>query len=517
MHGIDIAWAAIGGLGLIYPLSRLIPHADRVGMRDVALILGILGTYPMLLAVFHLTPFDLGLVYALTVFLPVLYFFTMTGYVGIELRGALLWRYVLFTASGFLAVFALTNVWHGQFAVFEAHQAGAPNHMLDDLKPGIGMGAMHALSLVLVASAMLLSFIQFFRARLRLIQVVLAVILPSLALWSFTSTTRWSLLADAGISGFILTTSLVLLVANYALMRNHFLEIRVVTRSKLMQLFPDAVLLLTASGRILDVNPAFAALVDRAADSLIDENIADYFPKIGAQIAAAEPDDFDLDVSTPNKPLYLRASVAATDNTSAAKQYLVVLHDVTEAQIIQAEILERDRQLQAANDALTELSNTDSLTGLPNRRALMQAIQQSVALFKRNQRAFALLTIDIDHFKRVNDQYGHASGDQALCHIARILEQQCRSTDSLARYGGEEFMVLLGDTSASEIAMAAERFRAAIEAESLTLTSGEKLNLTISVGGTAFKDGMSNEALLKAADAALYEAKNAGRNRVSIA
>lgn len=516
MHSTDLAWAAIAGLALIYPIWRLMPHVERAGIRDVAITLCILGTYPTLNAFFHLTPFDLGLVYATTLFLPVLYFFSMTGYIGVRLPNIAIWRYTLLGITGALALLALTNVWHGHFALFEQHQPGQANHMLDDIEPGIGMGMMHALSLILVTSAMLLSLVQFLRSRLRPTQVVFTVVLPAIALWSFTSTERWSLLSDAGISGFILTTTIVLLVANYALMRNHFLEIRVVTRSTLMHLLPDAMLLLSKSGRILDANPAFATLVSNPLDELIDQQIADYLPQLGRALSSNEPHDFDLDLSEPDKPLFLHASVASADHTDKAGQYLVVLRDVTEYQIIQAELLKRDRELQAANSALKELSTTDALTGLPNRRALLQNVEQALALFKRTGREFALLTLDIDHFKSVNDQFGHASGDEALCHIARVLEKQCRNTDSLARYGGEEFVVLLGEVSASETAPAAERFRTAVEAESVTLTSGEVLALTISVGGTTYKEGMSTEALLETADSALYDAKNAGRNRVCI-
>ncbi|GAB5415799.1 MAG: hypothetical protein Cons2KO_34020 [Congregibacter sp.] len=483
----------------------------------MALILAILGVYPGLLAIFHLTPFDLGLVYAATTFLPVLYFFCMTGYIGLRLPAAAVWRYALFGAGAALALLSLTNVWHGYFAVFEQHQPGQANHMLDDLEPGIGMGLMHALSLILVASAMLLSVVQLFRSRLRPVQVLLAVILPALALWSFTSTQRWSVLADAGVSGFILTTTIVLLVANYALMRNHFLEIRVVTRSKLIHLLPDAIVLLSKSGKILDANPAFAALVNSSLDELIDEQIVRYLPQIDQEIAADTINDFELDLSEPGEPLFLQASVAATGQAMEAGQYLVVLRDITESQIIQAELLERDRQLQVANAALKELSATDALTGLPNRRALMQDVEQAVALFQRNGREFALLTLDIDHFKTVNDRFGHATGDEALCHVAQILKEQCRSTDSLARYGGEEFVILLGEVGNEETAPAAERFRVAVETNPLTLSTGDKLELTISVGGTTYEDGMTTDALLQAADSALYEAKNAGRNRVCIA
>lgn len=516
MHLYDLAWAAIGLLALIYPLRRLLPHVERRGIRDVTVILSILGVYPALLAVFHLTPFDLGLVYSVTTLLPVLYFFSMTNYVGIQFPHAQAWRYALFTASAVLAVVALTNVWHGQFAEFEAHVQGQPNHMLDDLTPGIGMGIMHAFSLVFVASAMILSLVQFLRARLRPAQVLLAVVLPCLALWSFTSTERWSLLEKAGVSGFILTTSILLLVANYALMRNHFLEIRVLTRSKLIQLLPDAVLLLSSSGRILDANPALAALVQQPLEKLIDGNIGDHLPQVEASLINQDDGTFELDLSTQGAPLHFQGSVASAETSSSGRQRLIVLRDVTELQLIQSALLERDRELREANTALVELSVTDPLTGLRNRRSFLNSVEHAVALCKRNGRQFAVLAIDIDHFKAVNDQHGHDVGDKALCHIAKVLERECRSTDFLSRYGGEEFVVLLGDLVSEEVEPAAERFRVAVEQDPLQLSTGEYLPITVSIGGAAYDGSMSVEDLLKRADGALYRAKNSGRNRTCV-
>ena len=516
MHTVDLAWAALAGLALIYPIWRLLPHVERSGVRDLAVLLSILGIYPSLLAVFHLTPFDLGLVYSITTFLPALYFFTMTGYVGVRLPNASVWRHALMAVSGVLALLALTNTWHGLFAQFESHTPGRPNHMLDDVRPGLGMGAMHALALVLVVSGIVLSIVQFFRSRLRPTQVLLAVVLPSLALWSFTSSVRWSVLADAGISGFIVSTSAVLLIANYALMRNHFIEVRIVTRSKLMHLLPDAMLVLSRSGRILDCNPAFARLLDSPVDQPIDRNVADFLPELAAQLAAGDGGSFELDLSKPGVPRHFHGILEPIDRAVGAGQFLVVLRDVTESEVAKSALFESDRQLRAANAALTRLSATDSLTGLSNRRALVEATEQAIAQYKRTGRRFALLSLDVDRFKDVNDRFGHVVGDEALCHVARVLEGQCRATDSLARYGGEEFIVLLGEAADDEIASAAERFRAAVEAEPLTLESGEKLTLTVSLGGIAFQDGMTAADLMQAADDALYAAKHAGRNQARI-
>ncbi|MEM8491925.1 MAG: diguanylate cyclase [Pseudomonadota bacterium] len=512
MHFVDFIWAAVAAAALVYPLRRLIPHIQRVNARDLAFMLIILTVYPMLLAVFHLTPFDLGLVYSLTTFIPALYFFSMTRYVGVKLPHTAAWRVTLFSLSGVLAVLALTNEWHGLFAEFEPHVPGQPNHLLDDLSPKIGMGIMHALSLALVLSAVVLALMQFLRSRLRPTQVVLAVILPTLGLLSFTSNQRWSLLSDAGVSGFILTTTAVLLVTNYAFMRNQFIEVRVVTRSRLMHMLPDAMLVLSGSGRVLDGNPAFADLIRCPLDEAIDHNVADFLPTIQQQLDTQFADQFDLELNVDGSRRYLHGQIQRIDGAFGVGQYLVLLRDVTESEAAKVALAASENKLKLANAALMRLSTTDELTGLLNRRALLQAIERAMDQQKRSGKRFSLLILDVDLFKSVNDQFGHSAGDQALCHVARILEAECRSTDQLARYGGEEFIVLLAD-GGQDVMAAAERFRKAVENSVLTLESKDKVELTVSVGGVTCNESQTVQTLMKSADAALYEAKHAGRNR----
>ena len=133
-------------------------------------------------------------------------------------------------------------------------------------------------------------------------------------------------------------------------------------------------------------------------------------------------------------------------------------------------------------------------------------------------REIAVLMIDVDHFKLVNDEYGHAAGDQVLRAIADTLRANTRAFDSLARYGGEEFVVVMPGTEPEDASLAAERLRAAVEALPFVLGAGIHPRLTVSIGVACCQEmPVTPEALLHAADAALYAAKRAGRNRVAIA
>jgi two-component system, cell cycle response regulator len=162
------------------------------------------------------------------------------------------------------------------------------------------------------------------------------------------------------------------------------------------------------------------------------------------------------------------------------------------------------------------LALTDPLTGIYNHRYLMRHLRN---LLEGGQtREIAALMIDVDHFKLVNDDYGHAAGDTALRAIADTLRANTRAFDSLARYGGEEFVVVMPGTEPDDASLAAERLRAAVEAFPFELTPGVRSRLTVSIGVACCQDmPITPEALLHAADAALYAAKRAGRNRVEIA
>ncbi|MEX2482831.1 MAG: diguanylate cyclase [Gammaproteobacteria bacterium] len=175
---------------------------------------------------------------------------------------------------------------------------------------------------------------------------------------------------------------------------------------------------------------------------------------------------------------------------------------------------ELNSNLTDANRRLFDVAHQDALTGLPNRRLMVEQLRQAWAGYQRRHKPFALALVDIDHFKRVNDDYGHDAGDKVLTRIGKILRRQIRAEDSVARFGGEEFLILMPDTDVDAAARLAERVRAAIAGESF-IAAGREWSVTASVGiaSTAQKT-LSWESLFKAADVALYEAKAAGRDRV---
>jgi diguanylate cyclase (GGDEF)-like protein len=175
-----------------------------------------------------------------------------------------------------------------------------------------------------------------------------------------------------------------------------------------------------------------------------------------------------------------------------------------------------ERKVQERTEALQHLSEIDPLTGLLNRRGMMARFEQELARQMRQDGSLGLLLLDLDHFKEVNDTYGHAAGDLALCATAKVLGGVMRAYDHAARWGGEEFLILLPDCSEEDLRAIAERIRTRIEA--LRIDTGQhRFSFTASIGAYRPQTMQTPDAMLQQVDRALYEAKAAGRNCVRLA
>jgi diguanylate cyclase (GGDEF)-like protein len=172
-------------------------------------------------------------------------------------------------------------------------------------------------------------------------------------------------------------------------------------------------------------------------------------------------------------------------------------------------------KLDEALAVIAEQSVRDPLTGVYNRRKLNEQIATELARATRYKRALSILMIDIDHFKRVNDEYGHLAGDEVIRHVTKIASKGLRQSDFVGRYGGEEFVVLLPEIAAPGAIVVAERIRTAVAAAPAVFED-QTIAVTISVGVAELGVFGTAESLLGEADEALYLSKNGGRNRVSV-
>lgn len=223
-------------------------------------------------------------------------------------------------------------------------------------------------------------------------------------------------------------------------------------------------------------------------------------------------------------------STAFERDVGAQKSYEALLLDVNRGlveltnsyegavrrlEVLLAEKEELSKQLAEANDRLARLAHTDALTGLPNKRALEQALIRDLARADRDKTNLSLVVADVDYFKRVNDTYGHQTGDEVLQGVAKALSANLRTGDLATRYGGEEFVLILPGTNAFGAKLAAERIRKVIEKKSFRHAEHE-FSVTVSFGIATICGpgcGGRSKALFAEADAALYVAKTSGRNR----
>ena len=171
------------------------------------------------------------------------------------------------------------------------------------------------------------------------------------------------------------------------------------------------------------------------------------------------------------------------------------------------------KSLMETNEYLNRAARKDALTGISNRRNMLDLLSEEVKRANRYDHPVSTILIDIDHFKKVNDTYGHGVGDKVLVEVARTLGGGLRDTDTVARWGGEEFLISLPHTGIEDAVKVADKLRLAVSGDSV-VEGEERIHITISAGVAEYEVGTTVENLISLADRALYEAKEQGRNRV---
>ncbi len=214
-------------------------------------------------------------------------------------------------------------------------------------------------------------------------------------------------------------------------------------------------------------------------------------------------DDFATNLRTRDGSAFWALLSARTMVLRDTRVFMVGFADLTAQKAIEHE--------------LRDLASLDGLTGVFNRRHFFDLAAVTLAQCERRKRGACIAMLDVDHFKAVNDRYGHAAGDEALKALTRVCQRECRSSDIIARHGGEEFVVLLPETTLESARAVVERVRRAIAEELIAAANGVSFSITVSGGLTERRDGESLEVLLARADDALYQAKRAGRDRVTAA
>jgi len=308
--------------------------------------------------------------------------------------------------------------------------------------------------------------------------------------------------------------------------RHQFLNVIPIARDMLVESMSDAMLVLNAQDRIVDINPAAQQLFQVKTASVIGYPIQDTLPQWRDLLAQNQDRLFtqtsvDFTQGEMVRHYDLRISPIHNRNKQAIGR-LIVLRDITSLKQLEKELFASNailkvqlEEINCLHQQLQEQIIRDPLTGLFNRRYLDETLQHEIAGARRERHPLSVLMIDLDHFKRINDTYGHVNGDIVLIELSKHLVESVRGSDMVYRYGGEEFMILMKNTTTENALQRAEALRASVEAMEFHVDD-QLLNLTISIGVATYPTHSAElQRVIEAADAALYRAKAGGRNQVA--
>ncbi|WP_328188507.1 diguanylate cyclase [Marinobacter sp. OP 3.4] len=382
--------------------------------------------------------------------------------------------------------------------------------------PAFWLHALYSYILMFIAYSLLIRFAiqnpQYRRQALLFLAgntVVLVMNVVTIMQWMPES---WGKL-DLSPFGFVVAS----LIMALNIRREGFLDLMPVARSLVFERMADGVLVTDTRGRLLDRNPAAQEMfsmagVDVSRGVVLQQALPDLFQE------GPPAEEFTLASSDGEDGRHWDLNVRRTElrnRRNQVKGYVYGFRDVTELKAVEDSLRQQLADNEALRRALKEESIRDPLTGLYNRRWLDEVLEREIPRALREQQPLSFCVMDLDHFKQVNDNWGHDVGDRILVALARLLQEGSRKHDVAARFGGEEFVLVLPGLDATRGREVIERLLTAFS--ELDFGAGEPGNLTFSAGLAVVPDHASDrENLFKMADRALYRAKEAGRNRVLV-
>jgi len=335
------------------------------------------------------------------------------------------------------------------------------------------------------------------------------VILGALIPWVGSFIYIFNLLPIPGLDITPIAFALTGLVLAGGILSYQFLNLAPIARDAIIDQLREGILVLDDQNRVMDMNPAALKLFDLSkvpagTDCSI---IFQKWPQVVEALVLRSEKPAEIQLGPASAKYVDIRLVPIHGRKERVSGYLATLQDISERKSIEATLEAQTRELERQ-------AITDDLTGLYNRRYTNEVLTREFQRSERHRSPLSLALFDVDNFKLINDQYGHACGDEALRVIARELRAGLRATDIAARMGGDEFLIIFLETDPARAWIGLERLRARLAAIELDQVPGGRLQMTISGGLTSWFSGDTPDDALKRTDSLLYEAKDAGKDRI---
>ncbi len=398
-------------------------------------------------------------------------------------------------------ILALTNSWHGLiWSDWKFVEIDGFVGMVTTPGSWFYVHAIYSYSLILIATAILafslLQYKQHYQTMLAAVFAPIVAVLANLLYLSPSNPYPW---LDLTTLGFVAAV----LLLDLGILRRGLLKTAPIARERVVEQLKDPVLVIAHDGTILDANQsALMAWEDR--ESLLNSKVSGIIHSLPLE-RLLDP-QANSEVTIESKAYEI--ATTPLDTTNDETDVAIVFRDVTERRT-------KERELHNMKVKLEHMAHTDALTNMYNRRYFMERLQEEFERVRRHGSVLSVLVFDLDHFKRINDTYGHDHGDRVLVAVADVVNRIKRVTDIACRLGGEEFALLLPETDKTGAINLAQRLRQAIEAHTYQTSGKESLAVTASIGvATVTAKSGEPETILKVADRAMYRAKDSGRNMV---
>jgi diguanylate cyclase (GGDEF)-like protein len=447
---------------------------------------------------------------------PVLFLLFALQYSG-RVRGPMRWRAgVLLAVPAASVVLAFTNELHHLVWVGFGSTVGHPNVIVYHHGPAFWVVTVYSLLFALVATLLLIDTALKSRGiyRTQAAVIVTGAVIPWVGGIVYSVTPGWFVGLDPA-----LTFSVTGAVFAWSMWHLKLLDLVLVPREVIVEQLADGLMVLDAGGRILEINPAavrLLGLTHRPAPGASARDALSGWSEAGKDAVSAVYEEPSSTLESPGGT-FLRVERSLLEGGEGQARDLLVVRDIT-AQVHAEHALQgRMDEIERLHEELREQATRDPLTGLHNRRYLAEELEPELSRATRTGRPVSVIMLDVDHFKDVNDTYGHSTGDEMLLAIAGELLVGTRKGDITCRYGGDEFVVVLPDAPIGSAVARAEDWRGRL-AHVMAAVVDDRVSATVSLGVATFPaNGATMETLVSAADRAVYASKSAGRDRVSVA